>query len=301
MLDLGVYHKFLSDTYFQGKAWIYNGSATQLNDRIYYVCRAREALNQPHYQSHIVFQLFDSEWKVVSPPRVLPIITAAEEIKDMDTGPQDARVFVYRNDVWVVFNMLNKDSVRRMHIYNVTNSAAGNARALKIDNMDRGHTEKNWTPFVFNGNLFFIYCFFPLVVLLCDTDSGTCKVVYKGDNQSIDANKSFRGGSPAILVRGSSSNAAATFVGWLHTTMPITNATTTFDPVKLPIPAQQTKFVYRTCRFELEWGAATLTKPKLTIGSEIVFNNNQIEQVYGSVDNGLILNLDDCKTVVVEK
>jgi hypothetical protein len=288
MLDLGVYHKFLSDTYFQGKAWIYNGSATQLNDRIYYVCRVREALNQAHYQSHIVFQPFDSEWKIVSPPRVLPIIT--DEIKDMDTGPQDARIFVYRNDVWVVFNMLNKDSVRRMHIYNVSNSAGGNAKALMIDNMDRGHTEKNWTPFVFNGNLFFIYCFFPLVVLLCDTVSGTCKVVYKGDNRSIDVNKSFRGGSPATLVKDN------TFVGWLHTT---SATTTTFDSMKLPVPAQQTKSVYRTCRFELEWG--TLDKPKLTIGSEIVFNNNQIEQVYGSVDNGLILNLDDCKTVVVEK
>ena len=101
-----------------------------------------------------------------------------------------------------------------------------------------------------------------------------------------------RGGSPATLVKDN------TFVGWLHTT---TNATTTFDLTKLPVPAQQTKSVYRTCRFELEWGTATLTKPKLTIGSEIVFNNNQIEQVYGSVDDGLILNLDDCKTVVVEK
>lgn len=298
MLDLGVYHKFLSDTYFQGKAWIYNGSATQLNDRIYYVCRVREALHQAHYQSHIVFQTFDQEWKIISSPRVLPIITA--EIKDMDTGPQDARVFLFRNDVWVVFNMLNKDSIRRMHIYNVTNSAAGNAKIIRIDNMDKTHTEKNWTPFVFNGNLFFIYCFVPLVVLLCDTDTGTCKVVYKEDNCSVDTNKSFRGGSPATLVRNSNGSATATFVGWLHTTKPVTNAKT-YDPMKLPIPAQQTKFVYRTCRFELEWGAATLTKPKLIIGPEVVFNNNQIEQVYGSVDNGLILNLDDCKTVVVEK
>jgi len=180
---------------------------------------------------------------------------------------------------------------RRMHVYNVTQSArpSGNAKVLKIDNADRSHVEKNWTPFVFNDNLFFIYCFIPLVLLLCDGETGKCSLAYKDSSPSPPLQKTFRGGSPAVLM------GANTFVGWLHTTQPCTY----FDPAALPTPARATKYVYRTCRFELEWSGSE--KPKLTIGSEIVFHNNQIEQVYGSVENGLILNVDDCKTVVVEK
>ena len=38
-------------------------------------------------------------------------------------------------------------------------------------------TEKNWAPFDYRGALAFVYCFDPLVVVTCDTDTGKCVVV----------------------------------------------------------------------------------------------------------------------------
>jgi hypothetical protein len=35
-------------------------------------------------------------------------------------------------------------------------------------------TEKNWAPFDYRGALAFVYCFDPLVVVKCDTDTGKC-------------------------------------------------------------------------------------------------------------------------------
>jgi hypothetical protein len=290
MLDLGTYHKSISDTFFQGKAWIYNGSALQKNDKIYYVCRAREAIKQLHYQSHIIIQVFDNQWKPIANPRALPIITA--DISGMDTGPQDARIFGYKNDVWVVFNMLNKDSVRRMHIYNISQKtqSIGNANIIRIEGGDRSQVEKNWTPFVLNDKLFFIYCFVPLVIIFCDTDTGVCKLVYKGENtESADKSTVYRGGSPATF-----DTKKQIFVGWLHTVSPPKQI---FDPYLLPVPARATQNVYRTRKFELKW--VLTDKPVITIGPEIVFAGNQIEQVYGTVDGALIVNIDDSKTVVI--
>ncbi len=292
MLDVGSYHDYVSKTYYDNKAWIYNGSITSNETTLFYVCRLREPGT---YQSCVLFQKFDLltfVWK--SYPFILPIITC--ENKGVDTGPQDCRIFIFMKHVWVVFNMLCKDGYRRMHLYCISVTNGGNAKKLRIHDEDWCKVEKNWTPFVFNGNLMFIYSFFPLIVLKCDHETGNCEVVY-ANHHSQPANKTmaYRGGSPAYFDEQKQA-----FVGWLHTTCPKKQS---YDMSKLPIPARKsTNNEYRTRKFYLTWTGQT--EPTLVISrKEIVFFGRQVEQVYGYLpkQKKILVNIDDSITILMDE
>lgn len=283
-VDFGPFHQFISDTFFEGNAWIYNGAACQSNKKIYYVCRARDMRDKCGV-SHIVCQTFDRHFLPISVPRIIPNIQLQSfTSNNIDTGPQDARIFEYQSCRWIIFNMLCADGFRRMHLYNVT--LGGKAQPLCIDGKDISKVEKNWTPLVFNGKLLLIYSFVPLVLLQFDSETGMCKVVYASRETP---NPIYRGGCPAIALTGN------VFVGWLHTT----KLGSRFDPIHLPIPARKTTpNVYRTHKYELTFQETG--QPILKIDKEQTFFGNQIEQIYGQLDSGLILNVDDRYTIYVK-
>jgi hypothetical protein len=334
--DFSPVHKWIADYFFQGKAWIYNGSACNINTNTntkLYVCRVRDMHKGQYSQSYVAIQRLDNNWNAMTLPIILPIITADNSKLKMDTGPQDARVFVFRgnsdsdsdsdsnsdsdSDVWIVFNMLCADGYRRMHLYNVTGT--GNAFPITIDGKDRTHTEKNWTPFVFNNQLFFIYYFAPLVILRCDVSTGICSVIFS--DQSEPKNH-LRGGSPAIAHPDDQTR----LCGFLHTTVGL-SANDNYNPEALPLPARKTKHVYRPRYFELVFGRPD-SPPKLYLEGEVKTTvktlddaseheqPHQIEQIYGigwtrrtgtnanaNANSGWtncwgILNIDDHKTVV---
>jgi len=287
--DLYPVHKWISDNIFDGQAWIYNGSAAANGNEQVYVCRVRDMRPGKNSQSHVVMQNFNKEWKSTSSPQLLQIQTA-KNIK-MDSGPQDSRVFVLKNEIWIVFNMLCADGFRRMHLYNVTKDDH-NAIPLIINGKDKSRTEKNWTPLIFNNEIYFIYSFSPLILLNCDPHSGNCKVFYSNNNQP---KQYFRGGSPAIAFDKNNPNH---FTGYLHTTLPLTKDHK-FDINELPTPAQNTKHIYRSHSFKL----ILRETPKISVGPELCFNGKQIEQIYGigMIDGTLwgILNVNDCQTMIL--
>jgi hypothetical protein len=55
-------------------------------------------------------------------------------------------------------------------------------------------TEKNWAPFDYRGSLAFVYCFDPLVVFTCDTDTGKCSVI-KGQFPCNTSGLAIKGGT----------------------------------------------------------------------------------------------------------
>jgi hypothetical protein len=301
-LDLYPVHRWIADHFFEGQGWIYNGAATDVTFRSgvtgkVYVCRARDMRPGRHGQSYIAIQHFDDDWNAKSLPKLLPIITANPETLKMDTGPQDARIFVFRGHIWVVFNMLCGDGYRRMHIYSVTGGR--NTIPIRIDGQDRSKAEKNWTPFVFNEELFFIYYFAPLVILRCDVSTGNCVVVFSNNETR---NSYLRGGSPALQTAEDRTH----FYGYLHTTIPLRgDEKNKFDASELPTPAKDTPNVYRARRFDLIFGKQGVP-PKIMLGPELIFQGKQIEQVYGlGVSKKTqqvwgILNINDKQTVVLE-
>jgi len=293
--DFYPVHKWIGDHFFEGHAWVYNGAATDVafisgTTGKVYVCRARDMRPGKHAQSHVAIQHFDDEWKAMSSPRLLPITAADNSKLKMDTGPQDARIFIFRGDVWIVFNMLCADGFRRIHIYNVTGDHGRDVIPLRVDGSDRSKTEKNWTPFVFNNELFFIYYFAPLVILRCDVKTGFCRVVY---SNSTERRPELRGGSPALQMADDRTH----FFGYLHTTTFLPKRHE-FEADELPIPAKATAHLYRARRFDLTFGKPGLP-PKLRIGDEIAFTGKQIEQIYGIGLGGWgIVNVNDRQTVV---
>lgn len=129
--------------------------------------------------------------------------------------------------VWIVFNMLNENGYRQMFLMNVVESAL--PLPLSISGQPIKAVEKNWTPFVFNEKLHFIYSFSPLVILSCDRETGICSATQK--NQSLPSIGQYRGGTPALQI-GSN-----VFQGFLHITRGL-NGKETFDREELPLPAR---------------------------------------------------------------
>ena len=175
MQDLSPIHECISETLLGGQGWVFNGSAAWLKDEktVVYTCRARDMRNNG--QSHVGIQFFTIDRTVTPPqwiangvPQLLPIKT--DIIPGWDSGPEDARVFEYRSEVWIIFNMLREATGRQMHLYNVTNGlkapdTQSEPIQLKLEGIPTRPVEKNWTPFVFEDQLYFIYLFVPLVLL----------------------------------------------------------------------------------------------------------------------------------------
>lgn len=299
MQDLSPIHECISETLLGGQGWVFNGSAAWLKDdkTIVYTCRARDMRNNG--QSHVGIQFFTidrtvtpHQWIANGVPQLLPIKT--DNIPGWDSGPEDARVFEYRSEVWIIFNMLREATGRQMHLYNVTKglNTPSEPIQLKLEGIPARPVEKNWTPFVFEDQLYFIYLFVPLVLLqyapsaeLSDTHVAQC--IYIEPNKTPQPQ--FRGGTTALL--DVHSNPPKLF-GYLHTTIPFpADSPDLYDRQKLPWPARLCSFVYRAHRFEL----TLLNPPQLTIGPEMTFFGRQIEQIYGhnNIDDTVIVNVDD--------
>ena len=60
--------------------------------------------------------------------------------------------------------------------------------------------EKNWMPFSFDGDIYFIYSLEPeVVVVKLDISNGNCQLVSKTENSLLDKFSPLRGGSPLIF------------------------------------------------------------------------------------------------------
>lgn len=296
ILDFGPVHEWMKQIHFANEAgtWIYNGAAMWSKGSIWYVCRARVGSSK---QSYVTAQLFNHDWVPKTYPVVLQIKPVATHLSNQDSGPQDSRVFEYLNKPWIVFNMLTENGSRKMFIYDIKHGA-GLPIPLTIKSAAPRPVEKNWTPFVRQSRIHFIYSFVPLVIIaLMDIKTGECMVVYA---ERVQPNGIYRGGTPAIETSPN------VFEGYLHSTRLLTSSTR-FNSDELPPPAQATSCYYRTHHFKLDYSDLTqmthdgVPKPKLTIGSEISFFNKQIELAYGwDGKQQLVLNVNDKFTIVTK-
>lgn len=92
-------------------------------------------------------------------------------------GPEDPRPFEDPyGHICFVFTMIDTDDLHKMWLYNTT---SGNQIALHTpEGLDPPLYEKNWTPFVHEGQVKFVYTIQPLSIVACEFSNGTCEFDY---------------------------------------------------------------------------------------------------------------------------
>jgi len=108
-------------------------------------------------------------------------------------GSEDYRYIIFNEELYVIMNGLPKNSKQRqMYLYNVKKNKICQ---LNIKNYDVSNIyQKNWIPYVYKNELYFIYSFLELcVVKLINETSGECELVY--GNPSLFTNKTLFGGT----------------------------------------------------------------------------------------------------------
>jgi hypothetical protein len=118
------------------------------------------------------------------------------KIYDFNLECEDPRLFVFLEKIYIIFNIKRYDVYGRyMCISEYENF---NPIILKIEGMSPNNIEKNWSPFVKNDKLYFVYLYDPLVILHYDLNKeGICKVIFCQNNIPLPINTS------QIYLRGS--------------------------------------------------------------------------------------------------
>ena len=109
---------------------------------------------------------------------------------------EDARVIIYDDKIWLIDNHV--DFPRKMTSWD-------NSVRVTLDESRLGASffrGKNWAPFVYNKNLYFVYSLEPLRILLCIWPDGRLEWVYGQDSKSDTDKLYVRGGSNAIVFNG---------------------------------------------------------------------------------------------------
>ncbi len=113
-------------------------------------------------------------------------------------GIEDPRIFKFNDNIFVLGNGLTKNTKQReMYLYNVNKDKIVKLWFTNHD-ISKISQQKNWTPYVYKDELYFIYSFNELCVLkLKDIDIGKCEVV-KGNPLNHNDDKEIYGSTPFI-------------------------------------------------------------------------------------------------------
>lgn len=159
-----------------------NPSITKVNENYYFI--ARSILNkQMNYGSNETnLFVFDKDG-VLRIKKKLNISNFAE----------DPRTILYKNNLYVFLNSWTKENNKvRMVCYKI--NYQGEVLGFKNINYGIQRQEKNWTPFVYNDEIYLSYNLNPHTVLKYDFDSNFCSLI----NQSGYVFKNWKHG----IIRG---------------------------------------------------------------------------------------------------
>ena len=179
-----------------------------------------------HYFSTTMHATLDSEFNMTSSPTSfsdIPIngsvtVPYNEYIKNKsglinDTltwlGPEDSRGFLNpQHETMLIYNKRDFPDLDKLNITKratksyLYNTATHREVRLRVE--DEKDNEKNWTPIKYVNDTHVIIARYldPLMLLLCDVETGVC-TPYGADNPKIFSNNtSLRGGSPFYHYKG---------------------------------------------------------------------------------------------------
>ena len=159
-------------------------------------------------------------------------------------GSEDYRYIIFNEDLYIVMNGLPKNSkIRQMYLYNIKKNVICQ---LYIKNYDvKNIYQKNWTPYVYKNELYFIYSLCELCVIkLINETTGECELVY--GNPSLFTNKTIFGGTNLCHWKND------LFIGFAHISRPWYGVPIIFD-------AKNYKYITTTILikiktpFEIDW------------------------------------------------
>jgi predicted GH43/DUF377 family glycosyl hydrolase len=197
---------------------IYNPSIFTYQDRQYYVFRVSNSISlrcdilqnlnvllQPHsIISYVAILAPNGNFLYIDNP--------PEEVK-CPKGYEDARSIIINDNLYLAVNQryyssLEKKCGSRMILLEIKNLnilttqskiTANRELTLTTDDIPLQFHEKNWSPFVYQNELHFVYSILPHIVLKCDLSNGKCYLAGKTDSEIPSR---YRGGSQARLWKG---------------------------------------------------------------------------------------------------
>jgi FkbM family methyltransferase len=196
-----------------------NETLTLIFTRIWYsktICHAAcnpdrsyiyvEALTSNYHRTF--YNTSSKNGKTIKFPMILNI--TEPELNECCLGPEDPRIVLDENNqMFLSFNMIDVDKRRKIWSYDIfTNYQA----PFYIQNHQSLKVEKNWTPFIKDNKLYFVYSYNPLKVLQCPNRKGACKFI--SNPQSSYQSGVLRGGTQLVKFRDSDY-----FVGIARTTI----------------------------------------------------------------------------------
>lgn len=119
---------------------------------------------------------------------------------------EDTRIFRKGDELWITYNARRGNQpLRAMYIAKLP-KLDFEANQITVSpvllDFDSDRNQKNWVPFVHDGNIYFSYSLFPHKVLRYDEASQKTTVAFETDSHDLSARWGFghiRGGTPAIL------------------------------------------------------------------------------------------------------
>ena len=144
-------------------------------------------------------------------------------------GLEDPRIFKFNNNIFALMNGITKSTSRReMYLYNINKDNLVKLYTTNF-NLDSILEQKNWTPYVYKDELYFIYSFSELCVLkLIDIERGECKVV-KGNPLNYNDSKGIYGSTSFVPWN------FPYYIGFAHTRNPWRAVPITYDVESMEI------------------------------------------------------------------
>lgn len=209
-LQNGISLEGAIDTYrvmFSAALWIAERSLYLVVARVF----------SPMRNSFVYASFFDSNWNAVgsdakqekygaiSLPSILPIPMGNSSVPY--AGPEDSRVFRFRDSVLCIFNQIDaKDGKRKIWIFDFKSGGTFPLKHERYIVEKDGKSwwrfpkaEKNWIPLVVGDRLYVVYNFLSLQVIDCSDfrEGAACKWV-RGDFDPVPG--ALRGGTPFIPI-----------------------------------------------------------------------------------------------------
>lgn len=112
--------------------------------------------------------------------------------KQASDGPEDPRLFYYKDDIFILVNELDDDNRRLMYLA-VIDVDTLNYKIPKtlVCESQSTNFEKNWGPFTYKNKLHMLYDINPLKILEVDGQYNCKMVINKSDKKISDMVKSF--------------------------------------------------------------------------------------------------------------
>lgn len=159
-------------------------------------------------------------------------------------GVEDFRYIQYQGKVFIVMCGLDKNKKRDMYLYNINNN---HFKKLKIEGYVSKQTEKNWNPFLYQNELYFIYSVDKLCILkVIDIKEGICKII-KGDPRNYNNSYPYVSSTPLILWN------YPNYIGFLHTRLPYYSVPCIFNVEKMEFRKIGKRIIFKNPSTILPW------------------------------------------------